>query len=533
MTDVNYDLTRQNLDAVPAWLEQRLNAENISEKEIYVAQLLVEENFLQMERLADTEDFSVRLTVKKSFGDLRVVLSAPGAPYHGRAHFSEMNGDEDEYANLAILDAYREKLKIYHKNGQNIVVVKVHKEGNTQTRRTLFGMVGGILLGLLLKEVVTSPADLAWIEGNLLSSLQAMMLHALLLIAAPLIFFSILSGIANISDTASLGRIGGKIVLVSLPKLAFFVLLGLLVGHALGGLTSIAGMLAGDALMDKGTSLRDLIVGIIPSDMVTPFHTNNVLQMLFLACLFGVLLARAGSWAAWAREGMNFFTRFLMEAMGLILPFIPLLVLVSMTRLTMHTGLDVLLPFGKLILATALGIPVDILLASLLLAVFGQLSPLPFAQKAARFVPLPFSLSDSTACMPTTMAFCQDKLGMEEKFTRFSIPVGMQLNMDGTAYYVSIVSMMLVHSFGLTVDVDFFIGFFFAHLLISLTGIGLLAMPSIYAAFGIPTVAISVVIGIEPILDMFGTAQSVIGNITSSLLVCRGEQEVDEKTYCQ
>ena len=95
MTDVNYDLTRQNLDAVPAWLEQRLNAENISEKEIYVAQLLVEENFLQMERLADTEDFSVRLTVKKSFGDVRVVLSAPGAPYHGRAHFSEMNGDED------------------------------------------------------------------------------------------------------------------------------------------------------------------------------------------------------------------------------------------------------------------------------------------------------------------------------------------------------------------------------------------------------------------------------------------------------
>ena len=122
---------------------------------------------------------------------------------------------------------------------------------------------------------------------------------------------------------------------------------------------------------------------------------------------------------------------------------------------------------------------------------------------------------------------------MEEKFTRFSIPVGMQLNMDGTAYYVSIVSMMLVHSFGLTVDVDFFIGFFFAHLLISLTGIGLLAMPSVYAAFGIPTVGISVVIGIEPILDMFGTAQSVIGNITSSLLVCRGEQEVDEKTYCQ
>ena len=122
---------------------------------------------------------------------------------------------------------------------------------------------------------------------------------------------------------------------------------------------------------------------------------------------------------------------------------------------------------------------------------------------------------------------------MEEKFTKFVIPAGMQINMDGTAYYVAILSMMLAHTFGVTIDLEFCVMFFLAQFLIALTGIGIIAMPSIYAAFGIPGVAVAMVIGIEPILDMFGTAQSVAGNITSSFIACRKEKLVNEGVYKQ
>ena len=107
----------------------------------------------------------------------------------------------------------------------------------------------------------------------------------------------------------------------------------------------------------------------------------------------------------------------------------------------------------------------------------------------------------------------------------------MQLNMDGTAFYVSIVSMMLAQTFGIPLDVQFCTAFFFVHFLTGLTGIGLIAMPSLLAGFGIPEVAVAMVIGIEPILDMFGTAQSVIGNIASSLIVGRGDGKVNETIY--
>ena len=144
---------------------------------------------------------------------------------------------------------------------------------------------------------------------------------------------------------------------------------------------------------------------------------------------------------------------------------------------------------------------------------------------------MPFSLCDSIACIPSTMKFCIEKLGMKENFTKFSIPVGMQLNMDGTAYYVAIVSIMLAKGIGVDISFEFIASFFFALFLISLTGLGIIAMPSIYTAFGIPHFAVALMIGIEPILDMFGTVQNVTGNITTSFLVARKENAVEGDIY--
>ena len=144
---------------------------------------------------------------------------------------------------------------------------------------------------------------------------------------------------------------------------------------------------------------------------------------------------------------------------------------------------------------------------------------------------MPLSLCDTIACIPSTMNFCTARLGMEEKFTKFCVPVGMQLNMDGTAYYVAIVSIMLAKGTGLDIDLHFIAIFFFALFLISLTGLGIIAMPSIYSAFGIPQFAVALMIGIEPILDMFGTVMNVTGNITTSFLVARKANAVKKSIY--
>jgi Na+/H+-dicarboxylate symporter len=107
----------------------------------------------------------------------------------------------------------------------------------------------------------------------------------------------------------------------------------------------------------------------------------------------------------------------------------------------------------------------------------------------------------------------------------------MQLNMGGTAFYVAIVSMMLAHTYGVDIDFMFCVQFFFVQLLVAPTGIGLIAMPAIFAAFDIPWMAVAMVVGIEPLLDMFGTAHSVAEDIATSFIVCRNEKKVDEAVY--
>ncbi len=534
MTNTTQTISQANFGPVMAWLEQSLSEAGLDKREILTARLLVEENFLQMNQGSrlPAEDFSAQIAIRKWFGDINIELSAPGDPHEPLSMLNVMVPDETVIASRMILKAHEKRLRFLRTNGRNIVIIRVHESENKQIRRTLAALIGGVLLGLLLKEVVTDPHQLAWIEDNYLDSIQVMFLNALISFSAPMIFFSILSGISSISDTTTLSRIGSSLTRYSLPKLAFYVALGLLVGHFLGGMNALSQTLIDDdAIQAPSNPLKNLIVSIIPGDIVTPFHTNNILQMLFLACLSGILLTRAGKWTSWARDGISFFSRFFMEIIELITPFIPLVVLVSMIKLTIHTGLDSLLRFGLVIFWTAMGLPISLLVSGALILLLGRLSPIPFIRKAAKFIPLPLSICSSTACMPSTLSFCRKELGMNEAYSKFSIPVGMQLNMDGTAYYVAIISMILAHSFGIAIDTEFCLSFFLAQLLIALTGIGLIAMPSIYTAFGIPGIAVTLVIGLEPILDMFGTAQSVIGNMTTSLLICQKENALDEEKY--
>ncbi len=530
MKDIVNSITGSNMQEIITWLEEVLKEQKVKSEQFLFTELLVEEIFEQLKsKDGNRDDFSARIKIRKHFGDLSIEMSASGKNTLSLSIFDELSIEDEDYASLAILNAYKKQLRFYRKKNENIVVIKLVESEMKRTEKTISGLIIGFILGCLINQFAADQPAVIWIEDNILNSIQTMFLSALLLVAVPQIFFSILSGISNISSTASLGRIGGKLVVFSLLKLGFYVALGLLAGHLVGGISQIPLMMIKDeSTVTNNNILRDIVVGIIPDNIILPFFTNNILQLLFVACLSGVVLSKAGGWATWAKDGIDFFNHFLSELMDMIMPFVPLAVMVSTTKLMMHTGISSILTYGKIIFASAMGLPFSILLSGLVVGVVCKLSPLVYIKKVLKFIPLPFTLSNSTACMPAVMSFCHDELGMDKKFTEFSIPLGMQLNMDGTGFYVAIVSMVLAHTFGVPVDMNFCISFFLVQFLMALTGMGLIAMPSVYLSFGIPNIAVAMVMGIESILDMFGTAQSVAGNILSSFFVFSREKSVDK-----
>ena len=533
ISDNSFVITWENFSQAMDWIAEKLVSEKAEPHEIYVMQLLVEETFQRFAKHdKNLQDFSLIMSWQKSFHRLKFLLAAKGEAYNPLLMLPE--DAESELPGYAILKAHRKKLKYTRsrRRGENIVTIRLRDPEYQEVRRILAGLVSGTVVGALLYFGAAQEGK-DWLAAAVIEPIQTVFISALMMAIAPMIFFSVIEGIISMSYSSNIGRIGWHVVIWSLLKLAFFVAAGLLAGYLMGGMPEILATLTidGNSGNAPGITVGSLLVGIVPGNVVSPFSTNNIMQTLFLACFCGFILNKMDGQLDWAREGVRFMSNFTMNVVQTMSMLLPFLVCISTVKMVMQLGIIGLWTYGRMLLVIALGLPLSFIVAALLIFLAGRCSPLPFLQKTVPFSALPFSSSNSSACLPATLKFCVEKLGMNERITKFTVPVGMQFNMDGTAYYVSVISMMLACTFSVEMDVDFIFSLFCVEFLMAMTGVGLLVMPPILENMGIPGTAVMHFIGIEPIIDMPGTAQNVVGDITSAFLVAGKEMQVDEVVY--
>ncbi len=532
-----YTITAPEYGKVVDWLEEILPGMKVTRREILVAELLLEENFYRLaEASGDASSFSARLDVRKRFGDVDLRLSAHGEPFNPLEELNEATEDTAELYSLAILKAHRDKISHSWKKGENVISMRIHRSDSKTAVHTLIALVLGVVLGVAMKAGLGAET-IRWVGDNLFLPVETIFMNALLMVAAPLIFFSVTAGITGMSDTADIGRMGGKLLMISLAKLAIMLGLAVFLGIRMGAMPELLAMDTVNVASGGATvSVRDVIMSIVPKNIIAPFEGNNLLQVLFLALFFGMLLAKAAERAAWVRDFVSFCNRFFTDAMGTILPLMPVVVAVSMAKLMMNTELTVLLLYGRIIGGAFVELLLVLTVCAVFVTVVGRLSPAPFLRKFLTFSILPFSLRSSNGCLPDTLNFCSKKLGMEKKVAMFSVPVGIQFNMMGSGSYVVMLAILLRLTVGLTVDAEFLVSFFFAVLLLAFTfpsvpGATILVMASVFGMAGVPASAVTLFIGIDPLVDGFRTVGNVAGNTVSSLLLARTEGKVDEEIY--
>ena len=532
-----YTITTPEYGKVVDWLEEILTGMKVTRREIFVAELLLEENFYRLAKASgDASSFSARLDVRKRFGDVDLRLSAHGEPFNPLEEMNEATEDTAELYSLAILKAHRDKISHSWKKGENVISMRIHRSDSKTAIHTLIALVLGVVLGVVMKAGLGAET-IRWVGDNLFLPVETIFMNALLMVAAPLIFFSVTAGITGMSDTADIGRMGGKLLMISLAKLAIMRGLAVFLGIRMGAMPELLAMDTVNAASGGATvSVRDVIMSIVPKNIIAPFEGNNLLQVLFLALFFGMLLAKAAERAAWVRDFVSFCNRFFTDAMGTILPLMPVVVAVSMAKLMMNTELTVLLIYGRIIGGAFVELLLVLTVCAVFVTVVGRLSPAPFLRKFLTFSILPFSLRSSNGCLPDTLNFCSKKLGIEKKVAMFSVPVGIQFNMMGSGSYVVMLAILLRLTVGLTVDAEFLVSFFFAVLLLAFTfpsvpGATILVMASVFGMAGVPASAVTLFIGIDPLIDGFRTVANVAGNTVSSLLLARTEGKVDEEVY--
>jgi len=210
----------------------------------------------------------------------------------------EWNEEDPDYVRTVFLKSKKEQLSYAHKNGLNIVTIRVREAGNKQIRYTLFAMVLGILAGAVLKSIV-SPEMIEMLNKNVVNSIRTMFLNSLNMMIAPVVFFSIIAGLTSISNASDIGRIGGKLVgtymCTTVIATIFSITIGLFMFH--GGVPQMGTINGSGSGGGVSVSLLDMIVKVVPENLIASIVNRDMLQVIFVSVLFGVTINMLGETA--------------------------------------------------------------------------------------------------------------------------------------------------------------------------------------------------------------------------------------------
>ncbi|NOZ92504.1 cation:dicarboxylase symporter family transporter [bacterium 3DAC] len=385
------------------------------------------------------------------------------------------------------------------------------------------GIVGGLILG---KDNVIW---VAWM-GDVFIRLLKMLI-------VPLVFSSIVVGVASIGDPAKLGRVGLKTILYYLLTTAFAVTIGLI----LGNLMKVgAGMQIGEGLQFTGKeapSLYQVFLNIFPKNPVAAMANGAMLQIIVFALFFGIAALMAGQKGKLVLDVMDSVAETMYKLTAIVMWWAPFGVFGLIAKVVGTKGLAILLPYTKVILGVYIGVILHALITYTgVLSLLARLNPWVFFKKAFEATFTAFVTRSSSATLPVTMRVAKEKLGVSESIASFVLPLGATINMDGTALYQGVAALFIAQVYGMHLTLSQQIMVVVTATLASIgtagvPGAGLIMLTLVTQSIGLPIEGVALIAGIDVFLDMARTALNVTGDLTGATFVAKSEGELDENVY--
>jgi Na+/H+-dicarboxylate symporter len=397
-------------------------------------------------------------------------------------------------------------------------------------------MILGVVVGYICNTMVPDAAAAKEIAGyfNIVTDIFLRMIK---MIIAPLIFATLVAGIAGMGDTKTVGRIGVK-------ALAWFItasLISLLLGMIMVGITR-PGEALGLPLPDAGTAtnlktsalnLRDFITNTFPRSFFEAMANNAILQILVFSIFFGFAIASfKDETAKTLVKSIEEIVHVMLRLTDYVMRFSPFAVFAAIASVITTQGLGVLITYGKFIGSFYLGLLV--LWAALIAAgwLFLKGGVFVLLKLIREPIMLAFSTASSESAYPKTMEQLE-KFGVNDKITGFVLPLGYSFNLDGSMMYQAFAALFIAQAYGIELS--------FAQqvtllLVMMVTSKGIAGVPRaslvVVAAtlpmFGLPEAGLLLIMGIDQILDMGRTATNVVGNSIATAVVAKWEGELGE-----
>ena len=412
--------------------------------------------------------------------------------------------------------------------------------------KMLIGFLAGLLLGLVAHYV--SGADAGWVKWLTTYVTQpagTLFLRLIFMLVIPLLFSALVIGVAEMGDVRALGRVGWKTLGYTVIASGIAVVLGLLLVNWLqpgAGVDPVAAqaMLAqgaerakeiagGAAAQPKGL---DLLLGIVPDNVVRAAAENTILAVMFFALMLGIglVLTRTEATQTLLRGIQGLFD-VSMTLIGLVIRLAPYAVFCFMFNLAALFGWDLLQSLGKYVGVVVLALAIHLLAVySLMLKLLGGWSPPKFFRGVQEAMVMAFSTASSNATLPVALRVADEKLHLPQKVSRFVLTVGATANQNGTALFEGVTVLFLAQFFGVELSLAQQVTVMFVCIL---GGIGTAGVPAgslpvvalICGMVGVPPEGIGLILGVDRFLDMCRTTLNVTGDLMLATVVSKGEAE--------
>ncbi|WP_292600968.1 dicarboxylate/amino acid:cation symporter [Methanobrevibacter sp. UBA212] len=402
----------------------------------------------------------------------------------------------------------------------------------------LIGMLLGLIVGLLLNFYVTDPFikdivlmnNVFYLGGNLFIKLMKMLV-------VPLVFFSIVVGVASISDIRTIGSIGGTTILIYLITTALAVTIALMIGmYIQPGAGLHMSDIGGASNLTINQTMTDTILNLVPDNPFSSLATGDMLPVIIFGLLIGIILAKLREETETFNKIFTEGNKIMMEMTSIVMKFAPIGVFCLMARTFGGLGFDGMLPLGKYVVCVLIGLAIQgFVIYPSLLVLFTRLNPIKFFKRFFSVMFFAFSSSTSNATIPLNMEKLHE-MGVSRDVSSFTIPLGATINMDGTAIMQGVAVMFAAQAYGIDLGTSALLTVIFTAVMASvgtagIPSVGLVTLTMVFNSVGLPVQAIGVIFGIDHILDMFRTAINVTGDAICTIIVSFRNKAIDLDIY--
>ena len=397
------------------------------------------------------------------------------------------------------------------------------------TKSIFLGFFYGILIGILTCYMSNFYVDVSTSIINIFEFGGNVFLKILKMLVVPIVFFSLVSGVANLNNITSLGRIGIKTISLYLFTTIFAITISLSVGNLIDPGSSVSGVSAEKTLnINSPPSIASVLLNIIPENPFKSLVEGEMLQVIFFAILFGACMATLKQNKI-LKDIVFKLNDLVLKMLEVLMKIAPIGIFCLIAKTFSSQGIESIFELLKYFLGVVIVLIIHLFVIYLpLVKLIAKVNITSFFSGLKQTLLFAFSTSSSSATIPITLNNLEKNL-MLKKISSFTVPLGATINMDGTAIMQGMATIFISNFYGIELIFVDFLTIIITAALASIgtagvPGVGMIMLGMVLNQVGLPLEGIAIVMGVDRLLDMLRTALNVAGDATVTLVINKLEK---------